>query len=166
MRLKNRGVSNSIPLLDNGGPGSGRYPKGSHTEAKNLSELVARAETEGGAIQSWHNYSTGDAKQAARLKTATGLDLHDYQHRIESSAVRKILSDHGADPIPVTKSDFEKLPQIVSDPDQILMSPALTKQGLRAITYQKKFDGSILVVEEIRTGKNKLALKTMYKRPS
>jgi hypothetical protein len=46
-------------------------------------------------------------------------------------------------------------------------SPKKTRSGgLDAIQYEKKYNGIIIMVEEVRTGHGRLALKTMYKRPS
>lgn len=66
----------------------------------------------------------------------------------------------------MTKENFEKIPEITANPGRVRLSAKPTKQGLQAIEYEKKFNGTTIVVEEVRTGKGKLTLKTMYKRPN
>jgi hypothetical protein len=51
---------------------------------------------------------------ASRIKQDGGPNVSGYIHRMEADTVRKILRKHGTDPLPVTKEDFEKLPEIVS----------------------------------------------------
>jgi SPP1 gp7 family putative phage head morphogenesis protein len=96
------------------------------------------------------------AEQAARIRQETGLDVAGYKHQIESDAVRHILREHPD----MTKEDFSLIPEIVSAPDRITRTA--TKQGLDAITYEKNIGGVLRYVEEVRTGREELALKTFY----
>lgn len=67
--------------------------------------------------------------------------------------------------IPITKEDFERVPEIMDAPDNIYLSDEKTKNGLDVIISEKRFDdGTTYYVGEVRTGREKLAFKTMYKK--
>jgi hypothetical protein len=134
------------------------------TSASSISEVVSHGQTKD--KKSWHNYATVTESVATKIKQDGGPDIRGYTHRIEAGIVRKILRKHSTDPLPITKDDFEKLPEIVSSPDLVAESPKKTGTGLAAIQYEKRCNGTTFVVEEVRTGHGRLALKTMYKRPS
>jgi hypothetical protein len=132
--------------------------------AESIEDVVRHGQTV--AQKSYHNYGRLSADVAAKVKAAGGPDVGGYEHRIEADAVRKVLADHAEDLQPVTEDDFKRLAEIVDKPDKVGPSGKRTKQGLDAIQYEKRFSGTtMIVVEEVRTGRKKLALKTMYKRP-
>ncbi|ASY30178.1 LPD38 domain-containing protein [Taylorella equigenitalis] len=66
--------------------------------------------------------------------------------------------------IPLTENDFLNVPTVVSRPDKVSYG-SKNKRNMDAIVYAKAIDDdTVLVVEEVRTGKKHLALTTMYKR--
>jgi len=68
--------------------------------------------------------------------------------------------------LPITETDFEKIPQIVAEPDRVVLG-VKTHDGKDTVGYVKKLDdGTIAYVEEVRTGRNRLAAKTMRKHPA
>lgn len=101
------------------------------------------------------------SNQTARIKKATGIDLSGYERTISDQSIRHVAKRHGDDALPIGKDDFNILQDVFSSPDKI--SKSRTKQGLDAILYEKRINGSIYYVEEVRTGKKVVSLKTMYK---
>jgi hypothetical protein len=63
----------------------------------------------------------------------------------------------------VTEGDIARIPEVLSAPDRIIPL-GKNDSGLDAIGYEKRINGVVLYVEEVRTGRRKLALTTMWKR--
>ena len=95
------------------------------------------------------------------LKSQFGLDLSGAKRVMASDEVRKILRDHGNDPLPVTYQDLENLPKAMGGRTRILASERPGKLP-RLISLIPNGDTTV-VVEEVRTGRNKLALVSMRK---
>lgn len=103
---------------------------------------------------------------------SNGLDLTGYTHTIDGSAVRHVLKRH-SDPatetargqVAITESDLENIPDVISFPDSIAFG---AKNDTRdVIAYAKRLpDGTVLYLEEVRTGRKNLALVTMRKYPA
>lgn len=113
----------------------------------------------------------GDS-EAKIIEKKTGIkDIAGYQHQIDESAVRHIFKKHGNEEseskrgqVAITAEDFKRLPEI-TDPllaDSVDRGEA-QEDGTQTIIYRKKFDDTLYVVEEVRTGRQYLALKTMWK---
>lgn len=117
-------------------------------------------------------YGIVDDEEAKQLKGATGLNLKGYFRVVDSMSMRHSLNRHGKDnpkdfgQIPITLEDFAKIPEIVSTPDSVRLDNETTGTGSPVIIYEKRFNGTTIVVEEVRTGKRQLALKSMRKRKS
>jgi hypothetical protein len=113
-------------------------------------------------------YAPVDSTEADRIQAATGLDVRGYFHSIGGYEILHVLKKHGegnGDPRPITKEDFERLYEVITTADEIV-DEGLTNTGLPGITYKKRINGHIVVVEEYRRGKGnkkRLAFKTMYK---
>lgn len=108
------------------------------------------------------DHSSVSADTADRIKSLIGVDVSNFRHSLDESAVRHILNEHGDDPVPVVESDFSKIPDIVSNPDSISNGKAAKGKPER-IVYSKRINGYTIFVEEARTGRQKLAAVTMYK---
>jgi N12 class adenine-specific DNA methylase len=110
--------------------------------------------------------------QAATLQRA-GIDIDTTSvHTIDVSGLRHAMNRH-ADPkteisrnqLPLTDADFMRISEVVSAPDAYVVGPK-SKRGLDLVAYIKRFDdGSTLYIEEVRTGKNRLAMLAMRKYP-
>jgi hypothetical protein len=109
----------------------------------------------------------GEAERA-KLAEATGMDLGGFHHRIDSDAIRHIRANHGPgredDPAlePITDEDLLAIPDIVANPDHISRGKDQAT-GLPSIIYKKTIQDTLVVVEEVRTGRHELALKTITK---
>jgi len=118
-------------------------------------------------------YRTVDPEEAARLKDATGIEgLEGYTHIVDSFGARHTFKKHGSErteiprgQAPVTTEDFARIPDVVSAPDRIAHAGE-TRRGAPLIRYEKRVNGDVLVVEEVRTGRRELALLSVWKRPA
>lgn len=110
-----------------------------------------------------------DETEAAKIKEATGLDVEGYVHSVDGAAIKHVLKVHG-DPkealrgqVPVTPEDFNHIPEIIAEPDEI-EAGELSALKLPTILYRKRIGDVFYYVEELRTGRRKLAAKSLYKR--
>lgn len=111
-------------------------------------------------------------KQIEDIQEKTGIEINEsYKHVIDFSAIRHTLQRHGEqqeknhDQIPVTKEDFEKIPEILETYDEIYKGET-SRRGIERIVYRKRYNGTTYYIEEVRNKKKDLALKTMYKKRS
>jgi len=102
--------------------------------------------------------------------TSAGVDISEsYKHTIDIYAIIHSLKKHGnkitEEPrgqVAITKADFEKIPDILDSYDKISVSQNKRKQDV--IIYQKAYDdGTTLYAEEVRVGREELAMGTLYK---
>lgn len=99
-----------------------------------------------------------------------GLNISGHVHLIDTDAIRHINREHGDEEternrgqIAIKANDYVLIPEITSNPDKRIYG-GKTNDGLNTIVSVKRLeDGSTVVVEEVRTGRKKLAVKTMYK---
>ena len=106
-----------------------------------------------------------DEKFADLCKKEMNIDIAGFTHYIYSDDVRHLIKRHGKgsnDRNSISSQDFLLIPIIQKEYDKIWVTK--TKQGLDAITYVKKIVDEYYYVEEIRTGKKKLAVKELRKR--
>lgn len=96
------------------------------------------------------------------------LDLTDYDHVIDESAIRYILNRH-SDPkverdhnqFPVTPEAFQHIPDVIASPMRFVFGTK-TNTGLEQVAYLGRLpDGKMLYLEEVRTGRRHLATKTL-----
>ncbi|MFT4092125.1 MAG: valine--tRNA ligase [Niabella sp.] len=108
---------------------------------------------------------------AVFLSELTGVDITDkYVHAIDRSCLYHILNNHSntdieekRGQIAITERDFELIIDILNQPDKIIATGS-NKHQKETITYTKTFDdGTIIYLEEIRTGRKELMLQTMRK---
>ncbi|WP_114789656.1 valine--tRNA ligase [Niabella yanshanensis] len=105
------------------------------------------------------------------LTQLTGVEITaEYTHTIDRSSFNHVINNHGNESIEesrgqlaITESDFELIIDVLNQPDEIMAS-GVTHQGKETITYSKQLnDGTIIYLEEIRTGRKELSLVTMRK---
>jgi hypothetical protein len=118
------------------------------------------------AAQPGHNEKTvvagkvGDA--LARLAADNGLSIEGYSHTVDTSAVRH-MEKHGADGLPITEADIKTIPDVIGQPDYIIFGSRNRKRSDTIVFSKNMPDGSVIYVEEVRTGRKRLAANTMYK---
>ena len=96
----------------------------------------------------------------------------EYYHNIDVSGTRHALINHGKTgklekrgmQEPISNEDFKLIPKIIYNYDSIQFGETDSK-NTPLIKYAKTFSNSVIYyVEEIRTGKKTLTIKTMYKK--
>lgn len=108
-------------------------------------------------------------KEIQNINQSTGIDLTGYVRILDMAGINHALRKHGSEKeylrgqIPVTINDFESIPDIVANPDSV-EKVETNKRGLEVILYTKKIGATYYYYEEIRTGRKKVALNTMYKK--
>ncbi|MDR2081786.1 MAG: hypothetical protein LBP54_07890 [Campylobacteraceae bacterium] len=104
-------------------------------------------------------------EQVTKIKNALNINLEGYSRVFESDYIKHDFKEHGLNSKdkarPITEDDFLRYEDIVTNPDRVAIS--FTDRGQRAITYVKKYDDKVYVVEEIRTKRKSLAFFDMYK---
>ena len=129
-------------------------------------------------VQGWRNKQGGKPfvdylevnEEAVQEASRHGLDIAGYRHVISDEAVNHIINRHGDQKIETTRAqialtdaDLETIADVVSTPDRRVYGMK-TKDGLDIIASIKRMpDGTLSLVEEARTGRRKLAVKTLRK---
>ena len=163
-------------------------------EERNTKEEESTAYTDGDG-QNGFNFFTGTIKEliAATRKKGSSLikkvlsaasnrliaDLKDkgvdispeYNHTIDNNAINHALNRHSSDKekeqgqIPLTEKDIENVNDVIDNYDEIKTEK--NSRGQDIIIYKKRYtDGTTLYVEEVRTGRKKLAMASMRKQRS
>jgi len=102
-----------------------------------------------------------------------GLNLQGFVHTLDGSAVRHMLNRHSNPKIEKTRGqlaltdvDIQNLPQVVQQADAVILGTQ-TKGRKEQIAFIKRMpDGTVLYLEEVRTGKRELAAVSMRKYPA
>lgn len=85
-------------------------------------------------------------------------DPLNYIHQIDGAGIKHCMKGHPD----LNDTDFFRIPEILINPDSVEYA-GITDSGIHALKYKKAFNGTTYYVEEVRTGRGKLSLKTMYK---
>lgn len=104
------------------------------------------------------------AKTDAQLKELLGKDVSEVKHIVQEEGVRHALNKHAGDKIPLKEEDFELIPDILANPDNI-RNGGDSKLGNQTVVYEKHYGDRIVYIEEFVESKKKgarLRLKTMY----
>lgn len=98
------------------------------------------------------------------------IDLSNYKCVIDKAHVQHTMNRHepnSNDRTPITTSDFLLIPYILSEFDSIELGDR-NKRKLQTLLFKKRLAGDFFYVsvQEIRPGRMKLALDSLYKRKS
>ena len=117
----------------------------------------------------WLDYIAIDEAEKQFLKAETGLDVDGFSaHAIDASAINHLINRHGEegetrpDHLPITREDITLIPWVIKNPDKVEYS-GKNDHGLDCIRYEKELDGTVILIEELRTGRKKLAVDSMRK---
>ena len=110
--------------------------------------------------------------EAYRAAGRDPISLEGFSFRVDAGGVRHAKNRHG-DPakeaargqIAVTDEDFELIPQIIDNPDDVKFG-GVTRKGLDAVIFEKTIGDKLFFAVQVRTGRRSLSLATMFKRPS
>ena len=125
-----------------------------------------------GQAGSAHIYevSTVSTAHAQIIQSRTSIDVVGFKHILDDGAVRHTLKRHGnpakeaqRGQIAVTPADFTLIPLIVSEFDSVRYG-GKNKIGREVIVFRKAIGDAYFYVAEVRTGRKRLAMQTMYKR--
>ncbi len=100
------------------------------------------------------------------LREAFGVDASRFVHSISEADIRHALEEHGpgretaADQEPISADDIALIPEIIADPDLVKPASDGKHYGLQ---YNKRVNGTLVVIEVVATRKEKLRFKTMRK---
>lgn len=113
---------------------------------------------------------TDFCKSVEMLSQLTGFDLTGYERIIDKFGAIHAFVKHGnpkqeesRGQIAIIIEDFEKIPDITSNPDKIVCGEK-NSHGKELIKYYKDYDCTYIYIEEKRDGKKVLATQTMYKK--
>ena len=103
------------------------------------------------------------------IHNATGFDVSGYNIVIRSDEVTHTLSQHGDSAkealrgqLPVTADVLERLPEIFSEPDEIIPLKDKDYAGRDAFEIRKQIDGYMVAVVGVANGKNSIEVDTVY----
>jgi len=138
---------------------------------ESIQRVVASAKGAGHAPEKAHFAEVQPWVAAAAAEQ--GLNVTGYRHMLDGSAVRHILRKHGdaksevrRGQIAITDADFAQLPEVVASPDRVVFGTR-NRLNKEQIIYIKRLpDGTMLYLEEVRTGRKELAAVSMRKYPA
>jgi hypothetical protein len=108
---------------------------------------------------------------AKRIKKETGADINveGYNLSISAYEIRKIFKDHGNEETEllrgqraIMEDDIVNIPQIIQNPDKIMLADTLYRGQNLVIKFIKTINGRTTVVSYISKKSYDLAVQTMY----
>ena len=109
------------------------------------------------------DYLKISGRKLIALQKIIGADVDLEYHTITTDEIRHAYNKHSKDACAVEWSDFSLIPLIVSNPDEIELVGLAKQNNNKLILFKKKIDNIYFVVEEVRSGRKKLVVKTFYK---
>jgi hypothetical protein len=108
--------------------------------------------------------------RAAHDKAA--IEIGGYRHIADLYAVRHAFKKHGDQikesargQLPITADDIANIPDVITQPDSVILGLKNERGQDLVFSVKAMPDGTLLVVEEVRTGKKALALASLRKVP-
>ncbi len=136
-------------------------------KVESLKTLVYLATSKQGGNDAFCDLDFVQPEIANRIERLTNFDVRGFRHSVGESAIRHVLNRHGNAKIEITRGqtivtpeDFLLLPEILANPDEIFVG-----NDPNVVQFCKRLGSDLLVLQEIRTGRKKLALLSMWKRP-
>jgi UDP-N-acetylmuramate-alanine ligase len=122
------------------------------------------------------DYAIVNDEQANLLQNilfkATGekLDFRNYKRCITCDEIRKIENKHGLghekfeDQEAISDDDYLQINEVIQNPDSVVYAGRSKSYQLNLFRYSKQLNGSIYIIEEVRSGREKLNLLSFYKK--
>ena len=159
------------PRAENGQFGGESGEKQTEKPSKgktDLGSLFQTAISNSGGNAVYSDFAVIDGKTAGIVKAETGIDISGWKHSIGEADIRHILKKHGNEKTEnsrgqraVTQQDIEKLPEILSDFDDMQYS-GTNEFGNETFLVKKRIDDEIYCAQEIWTGRKKMVVKSMW----
>lgn len=116
----------------------------------------------------WVEWPLSDSERIY-LQEKLSMDLSGYVRMVSLYDMIHVFKKHGdrilerkRGQIYITIQDLALIPEILRKGEAIDFSTE--KHGLRSITYRTSLNGTYFYIEVVRTGRKKLAMKTLYKK--
>jgi len=114
--------------------------------------------------------TTAQSAQISQITNSEAVTSKAFDWAFDASTVRKVLKDHGDDAAEakqgqsgVTTDDYALIPQIISDPDKI-EDAGKSDVGRPIVRVIKRIgDVTYVLAVEVRSGRQMLALQSMWK---
>ena len=137
---------------------------------KTISELydLAKSRRHGEDGHAFVDYGRVGNRVADRVKHELGIDIRGFVLRIDEQRIRHAEAGHGEESehrgnqVPLCKSDYEMLEEVVNNPDNIQPGRD-TKQGMKTLQFTKRVNGHVLVIQAAHRRKKFLSVVTMWK---
>jgi hypothetical protein len=149
-----------------------RLPQGTRTGGlAEISQLVDRALSSKAAGRDAVYYADVSQIGADKIRVATGVDVEGYSLIIDADDVRHAVNRH-SDPaieasrsqLPISREDFMKIPEIMASPDHVELLRKRDAHGSLQLLFSKRFNGHVVTIQAVRTGRRELALKSLQKK--
>ena len=107
-------------------------------------------------------------KDSDRIKRKFGINVRNYNISLKSDSVKHIIKKHGSSKemlrgqIPILDSDFELIPKIISNYDNIMLGTP-TSSNKPAIIFIKKIDTYYYLVNYVSDKCHNLEVQTIWK---
>lgn len=117
--------------------------------------------------RAWAKHSDIDGSEAEAIRRRTresgneAPDLSGWARIVEADKVNKILPKHLADRYPVEEEDFRRLPELLANPERQSWEEEAGKPP--RLRTEIRDGRTVVVVEEAYTGRNTLALLSIYR---
>lgn len=108
-------------------------------------------------------------KLSDKIKQSIGIELNNYNISLKADSIKHILKKHGKSTetlrgqIPVVDSDFELIPEIVSEYDSVEKGRE-TNDGKPSITFKKQIGEEYYLVNYVSDKNHNLEVQTMWKQ--
>lgn len=137
-------------------------------EIQSLIQLsLSRSERDGNKLFS--EIAPVSSSVADQVAAVIGEDVSGWVHGIDEAAVRHIIKRHGDQSIETTRNQIAIQPQdianislVLDDPDSV-EDGGKASDGTKTIVLKKKIGDELLCLQEVRKGRKKLAVKTLWK---
>ena len=140
--------------------------------ADEIRKLAEIAES-GGGSDKFIRYAPVDELTQSEAKENIGLDLSGYSRIADAYGSQHLYKEHtntakelSRGNVPLSKEDIGSVPEVVTTPDVRIYGTKNRRNQNSIISMKTMPDGSLLVIEEVRTGRKALALYSMWKYPA
>ena len=131
-------------------------------KVKNIIDIINIAMSQNN-VHAYADYQYLLEDEVKKLSKKVGIELDVNVRVISTDNVKHAFEKHSQDACPLEWTDFVLIDVITRYYDSVKRSSKIST-GLDAIIYEKVIGDKYFVVEEVRTGRKKLAFKTMYKQ--
>jgi len=149
-----------------------RDAAGRFATRSDIATLADSAKTSGNANKTM-TVARVDPRTAREAKEKIGLDIEGYVHTVDMFAVRHALNQHGdaakevkRGQIAIGRNDIAAIPDVIAAPDAVVYGVKNQRRQDLIASIKRMDDGTLLVVEEVRTGRKTLALASLRKVPA